>query len=291
MVIDVLAGVVVALALALVLAWKWQFGLARSALWMAAFGLVSGTAMWVIATAVDLSGIVAGSAAALIALALGAAAVLFRFYRDPDRSPPEREDVVVSPADGEVVYVRDSSAGVLPVSTKHGLPHTLTELTKTPFAEDDAVVVGIALSFLDVHVNRAPVSGRVTLARRFPGRFGSLRKPEMIFENERATLLIDRGDVTIGVVQIASRLVRRIVTYVSEGQQLVLGVRIGAIRFGSQVDVVLPRRQDLKVTVRPGDRVRAGESIVAVLPGPQQSRSATPAQADATAPAESAVRR
>ena len=111
----------------------------------------------------------------------------------------------------------------------------------------------------------------------------------MIFENERATLLIDRGDVTIGVVQIASRLVRRIVSYVSEGEEIELGTRIGAIRFGSQVDVVVPRRVDLEVTVQPGDRIRAGESIIAVLPC-QASGDATQRHANAGAPAESALR-
>jgi phosphatidylserine decarboxylase len=288
MVVDVLAGVVVALAVALGLAWKWQLGLVRSAVWLVAFGLVAGIAAWAMATAADLSGVLAGVVAGLLALALAAAAGLYRFYRDPDRLPPERADVVVSPADGEVVYVRDSSRGLLPVSTKHARRHALTELTKTPLAEDDAVVIGIALSFLDVHVNRAPIAGRITLARRFPGRFGSLRNPEMVFENERATLLIDRGDVTIGVVQIASRLVRRIVSYVSEGEDIELGTRIGAIRFGSQVDVVVPRRVDLEVTVRPGDRIRAGESIIAVLPR-DESRDAAQRDADAAAPAEGAL--
>jgi phosphatidylserine decarboxylase len=111
----------------------------------------------------------------------------------------------------------------------------------------------------------------------------------MIFENERATLLIDRGDVTIGVVQIASRLVRRIVSYVSEGEDIELGTRIGAIRFGSQVDVVVPRRADLDVRVRPGDRIRAGESIIAVLPR-EASPDATQRDANTAAPVEGALR-
>jgi phosphatidylserine decarboxylase len=126
-------------------------------------------------------------------------------------------------------------------------------------------VIGIAMSFLDVHVNRAPISGRVAVLRRFPGLFGSLRRPEMLFENERATVVIERGDIQVAVVQIASRLVRRIVAYVEEGDDVAAGQRIGMIRFGSQVDLVLPLRDGLRVFAEPGDRVVAGETILATV--------------------------
>jgi phosphatidylserine decarboxylase len=125
--------------------------------------------------------------------------------------------------------------------------------------------VGVGLSFLDVHVNRSPLRGRIVFQRRFPGRFGSLRDPEMVFENERTTLLIDRGDVQVAVVLIASRLVRRIVSFVREGSDVAAGERIGMIRFGSQADVVLPLRDDLRIVVRPGDRLVAGETPIAQL--------------------------
>ena len=74
------------------------------------------------------------------------------------------------------------------------------------------------MSFLDVHVNRAPIAGRVRLRKHFPGRFGSLGKPEMVFENERATTVIERGGMEIAMVQIASRLVRQIAAFV-EGRR------------------------------------------------------------------------
>jgi phosphatidylserine decarboxylase len=162
------------------------------------------------------------------------------------------------------LYVRESQGGLLPVASKNGRRYALQELTKTPLLSGDAVVVGIGLSLLDVHVNRAPVAGRVALVSRFPGRFGSLRRPEMVFENERATMVIEHGRWQVAVVLIASRLVRRIVTFVSEGDQVAAGQRLGMIRFGSQVDLVLPAPNDLDVSVRPGDRVRAGESIIAI---------------------------
>jgi phosphatidylserine decarboxylase len=126
-------------------------------------------------------------------------------------------------------------------------------------------VIGIAMNFLDVHVTRAPLSGRVELLEHFPGRFGSLRKPEMVFENERATTVISGSDLQVVVVQIASRLVRQIVSFVGKGQIVSAGQRIGAIRFGSQVDLVLPLEAGLRVLVSPGDRVQAGTSVIAML--------------------------
>jgi phosphatidylserine decarboxylase len=125
------------------------------------------------------------------------------------------------------------------------------------------------MSFLDVHINRAPIAGHIRLRRHFPGRFGSLGRADMVFENERATTVIERPDYEIAVVQIASRLVRQIAAYVDVGENVALGQRIGVIRLGSQVDVVLPARAGLHVNVKPGQRVRAGESILATLT-PQQ---------------------
>ncbi len=87
------------------------------------------------------------------------ALLAFRFYRDPERQAPDGADVVVSPADGEVIYVRRSTSGALPVSTKGGRQYALEELTRTPLPSMNAIVVGISLSLLDVHVNRAPIGG------------------------------------------------------------------------------------------------------------------------------------
>jgi phosphatidylserine decarboxylase len=196
----------------------------------------------------------------------------YRFYRDPERIVPERDGVVVSPADGKVIYIRESRDGMLPISTKYGNEYPLEELTKTTFYSREAVVVGISMSFLDVHVNRAPIAGRIILQRHFPGSFGSLRRPEMVFKNERATTVIERDELQVAVVQIASRLVRQIASFVREGQDTAMGQRIGIIRFGSQVDLVLPTRQDLKLTVQIGKQVKAGQSIIAVLESKKRTR-------------------
>jgi phosphatidylserine decarboxylase len=201
----------------------------------------------------------------LVTLGAAFAVLAYRFYRDPERDVPLTPRVIVSPADGEVLYVRESREGALPASTKNGRTYPLQELTKTPLQTREATVIGIGMSFLDVHVNRAPIAGRIAKRQHFPGLFGSLRRPEMVFQNERLTTIIQSDDWQVAVVQIASRLVRQIASFVHESQEVERGQRIGVIRLGSQVDLVLPVRADLRVTVKPGERLTAGQSIVAVL--------------------------
>ena len=266
MIVSLLAGGLLALGLALPLAWKWELGVRRVALAVGALALVASGIVTALDGALEPAGVVRTLLVAGLALAAAVAILAYRFYRDPERTPPATaDDVVISPADGEVIYVRHSAGGRLPSSTKKGRDYELVELTKTPLRHEDAIVVGIAMSFLDVHINRAPIAGRVRLRQHFPGRFGSLGRPEMVYENERATTVIERGDMEIAMVQIASRLVRQIASYVKVGENVALGQRVGVIRLGSQVDVVLPARPDVTVAVREGQRVRAGESVLAHL--------------------------
>jgi phosphatidylserine decarboxylase len=260
-----LLGSVALCALILPLAWKWQLGLRKVASGLAVLTLLA----WLLAaTADEAVGVSTSMQAGLggAGTALGAVSLLaYRFYRDPEREPPAGDHLVVSPADGQIVYVRRSQNGRLPVSTKHGRDMPIEELTRTNVLDSEAVIVGIGMSLLDVHVNRAPVAGTVRLHRHFAGSFGSLRRPEMVFANERATTVIDGHRTQIAVVQIASRLVRQIVTHVHEGQAVEAGQRIGVIRFGSQVDVVLRSHPDVHILVKPRDRVQAGTSVIAVI--------------------------
>ena len=275
MLVPTLAGALLALAFTLPLAWKWELGVRRVAISVTALALLSALIVAAAVTAVDVPQAVRTLLVAGMALAVALAILAYRFYRDPNRTPPAvGDDVVISPADGEIVYVRHSEGGMLPSSTKKGRDYELVELTKTPLRHDDAVVIGIAMSFLDVHVNRAPIAGRVRLRQHFPGRFGSLGKPEMVYENERATTVIERDDLEIAMVQIASRLVRQIASYVKVGEEVALGQRVGVIRLGSQVDVVLPARADVTINVRAGQRVRAGESVLAVVASAPAERPA-----------------
>src|SRR5437016_2156207 len=261
-----LGGSAAALLTTLPLAWKWQLGLGRVAPVMCGLVLLStATTTW-LARFVVLGVEQAAVAAWASSLAMAFSLLAYRFYRDPERRPPNGSDVVVSPADGTVIYIYESRGGMLPVSRKNGHTYSLSELTKTPFCTEDAVVVGISMSFLYVHVNRAPIAGEVILKRHFPGGFGSLRQPDRIFDNERFTTVIKHHDFQVAMIQIASRLVRQIASFVEEGQQVALGQRIGLIRFGSQVDLVLPTRDDMKVAVRVGEHVKAGESHLATIP-------------------------
>jgi len=260
----VLIGAALALVTGLPLALKWELGVVRCAVALVLFAVLAGV---LVAGVLGLDGAPGVALTWVLTMALATAVVLWRFYRDPERTPPDGADLIISPAEGEVIYVKRSAGGHLPAAEKQGRSYPLQELTRTPLDSGDAVVIGIALSFLDVHVNRAPVPGKVLVQRRFPGAFGSLKNPSAVFLNERATTVLEHRGLQVAVVLIASRLVRRIVSYVKEGEEVALGQRIGVIRFGSQVDLVLPAQPGLELMVQPGQRVRAGETVVATLPG------------------------
>jgi len=258
-------GAGLALATGLPLAWKWQLGVFRAGVYLLAVSMLAAVALSVVGRWLAL-GALAGTLAMWGATILAAAAgLLIVFLRDPERPVPSRQDVIVSPADGRVVYVQPGQPGQLPLADKRGRASTLGELAGTTLGDGRTMAIGISMNLSDVHVNRAPVGGRVQLIEHVTGTFGSLRNPEMVLTNERVTTVIEDGDLQIAIVQIASRLVRRIVTFVSEGDVLHLGQRIGVIRFGSQVDLVIPARPQIRLTVQAGDRVVAGQTIMALI--------------------------
>ena len=278
---DTLLGAILALAVAIPLAWKWELGVRRASLTVVCLSAVCGLLLATAGSALT-EAVPGALLVCLLSLALAAAFVLYRFYRDPERLAPDRSDVIVSPADGRVLYVRRSADGKLPVSSKKDREYTLDELTKTPLAANEAVVIGIALSFLDVHVNRAPVAGTVVVSQHHRGAFRSLKHPDSLLENERATTIIERDGRQLAVVLIASRLVRRITSLVRAGDHVAAGQRIGAIRFGSQVDLVLPADWACDLRVAVGDRVTAGESVVLGLPIVDGDGAHATASADST---------
>jgi len=192
-------------------------------------------------------------------------ALLWLFYRDPERSVPADTGLVVSPADGTVIYLRRLEAGEPLRSEKNGAVMTLEEVRGTAFAAEPLWQVGISMVFTDVHVNRAPVAGRVTLVKHVPGQFLSLRRKEALNRNERQTLLIEGDAIRIMLVQIASRLVRQIVAYVKEGQTVERGQRVGMIRFGSQVDLFMPVDRIEHPCIAVGQKLTAGVTVVARL--------------------------
>jgi len=194
-----------------------------------------------------------------LALAIGA----YKFYRDPERIPPKDMHAIVSPADGRVIYIKEVSSGQVPFSVKGNNKYQLEELTNTNLLDNALYTIGIAMTILDVHVNRTPINGKVVSIKHTPGKFISLKKEQSVIKNERLTTVVDQGTFKIGVVQIASRLIRRIQSYLKEGQLVECGQRLGMIRFGSQVDLIIPNIENLKIRVSLGEEVKAGVSVIA----------------------------
>ncbi len=203
------------------------------------------------------------------------------FFRNPPRAPPT-EQGWVSPADGTVVYVRKVAPGENVVVIKQGLRATVKDIAR----EDDGgpkLVIGIFMSPLDVHYNRAPLSGTVDFIRRHASSGGNAYMGAMhwrtlfnlaphyegsvhIVQNERAvTRFVGKykeQPFSFYVVQIGARTVNGIDSYYREGEHVERGATFGMIRIGSQVDLIVPWRDGLEARVQPGDKVVAGETIV-----------------------------
>lgn len=267
----IIGGAALALMTGLPLAWKWQLGVLRATLYLLAVSMLSAVVLTAVGRWLALNA-VTGTVAMWGATVLAAlAGLLIVFFRDPERPASGRRDIIVSPADGRVVYVRPVQPGQIPLADKKGRTCALRELAGTTLGDGPAIAIGISMNLSDVHVNRAPVGGRVRFTEHVAGTFGSLRNPQMLLTNERVTTVIEDSDLEIAIVQIASRLVRRIVTFVSNDDALDLGQRIGAIRFGSQVDLIIPARPQIMLAVQVGDRVAAGQTILALITGRLES--------------------
>jgi phosphatidylserine decarboxylase len=190
--------------------------------------------------------IIAGAASTWGWVACLALAAFFAFFfRDPDRLVPSGADVesVLSPADGTVKFVGDAMPHASP-------PGTWQQIS-------------IFLSPMNVHVNRIPVAGRVTRVTYKSGRFLAAYKPEAAWENERSEIWIDHRGQTIVARQIVGVLARRVVCRVQEGADVHAGDRFGIMKFGSRMDIFLP--PDASIRVRPGELVRGGETVIALL--------------------------
>jgi phosphatidylserine decarboxylase len=178
------------------------------------------------------------------------------FFRDPDRVTPLREGLVIAPADGRIVAVE-----------KVRPPQELG------FGDSPRARISIHLSAFDVHVNRAPIAGRVMRSVYVPGAFYNPTFDKASEDNERrALVLAGAGGAEIAVVQIAGIISRRIVTFAGEGDTLGAGQRFGLIRFGSRVDVYLPSGKTALVAV--GQRAVAGETVLADLASSEGEREA-----------------
>jgi len=209
----------------------------------------------------------------VLALFVFSLLILVMFFRDPDRPVKTSQGTVLCPADGTVRYVKKIQKGTVVFSEKKGRTHEITEITHTKELAGGAFLVGIEMSIFDVHVNRAPVDAEIAEIYPSPGKFLSLRTIASVLENERVTTIWRNDSMSIGVIQIASRVVRRIKIYKQKGDRLKAGQRFGRITFGSQVDVVLPECSGMRVLVKPGQFVQAGVTHLAVFAEKAQEHS------------------
>ncbi|MDQ0454179.1 phosphatidylserine decarboxylase [Rhizobium paknamense] len=166
------------------------------------------------------------------------------FFRDPERSTPQDDDLVVSPADGRVSSIQM----VVP-------PEELQ------LGTDPMLRISIFMNVFDAHINRAPVRGPVVRAVYREGQFVNAELDKASTDNERNSLVIEGPHGALGVVQIAGLVARRIVCWTTAGQPLDAGERFGLIRFGSRLDVYVPAGGEPRVSV--GQRSVGGETVLA----------------------------
>ncbi|MDD3852130.1 MAG: phosphatidylserine decarboxylase family protein [Syntrophomonadaceae bacterium] len=163
------------------------------------------------------------------------------FFRNPERIIPEGDEMVVSPADGKVMDVTTVNEGL--------------------FIKGNAKRVRIFLSLFNVHINRAPVSGKVGFIKQVAGKFLPAYKDEVSFKNQRNYIGLETDFGRVLVVQITGLVARRLVCWVESGNVLQRGERFGLIRFGSCTEIYLPVETEILVKI--GDSVKGGESVIA----------------------------
>lgn len=168
--------------------------------------------------------------------------VLF-FFRDPDRPVPTDNNLVISPADGRVIVIKN--------------------VFEPTYLKQDVQQISIFLSVFNVHVNRSPVGGTVETVKYNPGKFHVASVDKASLDNEQTAMIIVNGKQKVLVKQIAGLIARRIVCYAKPGDTIKAGERYGLIRFGSRVDLFLPR--DAEIRVKVGDRIKGARDIIGVL--------------------------
>lgn len=178
------------------------------------------------------------------------------FFRDPERVTPLRAGLLISPADGRISAIEKV------------IPPPELDLDREPTTR-----ISVFMNVFDVHVNRSPLDARVSKISYIPGAFLSADLDKASADNERQAFTLELADGgKIGVVQIAGLIARRIVKFVNEGERLTAGQRFGLIRFGSRVDLYLPKGASPAVAI--GQRAIAGETVFADLSSPEVERMA-----------------
>jgi phosphatidylserine decarboxylase len=167
------------------------------------------------------------------------------FFRDPERTPHSDANAVLSPADGKILEIRNIKDGPNPL-------------------DEPAIKISIFMSVFNVHVNRIPITGKISRIIYRTGRFFSANLDKASEQNEKNIIaLITDTDHTIVIVQIAGLIARRIVYWIKENDHVQIGQRFGLIRFGSRVELYVP--EDSRIVVQQGDRVKAGKTLIGYL--------------------------
>jgi len=179
-------------------------------------------------------------------IALFVAGFVFYFFRDPERVIPVTPGAIVSPADGRVVVVQDEDHAGQPGQR-----------------------ISIFLAIWNVHVNRAPANGTITDLQYRPGKFMAAMLERASLENEQNVFALQTDAGSMVFKQIAGLIARRVVAWKKAGETVARGERIGLVRFGSRVDLWLPK--EAQVMVQVGDNVKGGSSTLALWPAPVAS--------------------
>lgn len=207
-------------------------GLTVGAVWLASSGVWGGAAQtiaWCVAAVACVVGI-----------------LIVWFFRNPRRVIPADAGLVVSPADGKIV--------------------TVEEIEHDEFVDGPAILIGIFLSIFNVHINRAPVKGRVIGLRYRPGKCLNALRPESVRENEQLAIRLEGAAPALRrltVRQITGQIARRIVCGLKPGDEVSRGEAFGMIKLGSRTELVIPQEMGLDVQVRVGQKVRAGQTVLA----------------------------
>jgi phosphatidylserine decarboxylase len=188
----------------------------------------------------------------MLAVPFAALGLFFAFFfRDPERTVPDAGHQVLAPADGRVLVAGAVQPGAAPAAAT------------TPAGSGTWQQISIFLSPMNVHVNRIPVSGRITRVNYQPGRFLPAYHNDAAAANERSEIWIDHHGETVVARQIVGILARRVVCRVQPGADVRAGDRYGIMKFGSRMDIFVPSTAHIMVKV--GETVRGGETVIAVL--------------------------
>jgi len=226
-------------------------------------GLLAGVIYLLVHHYLSVSVLLAYLLSLLALLISGIGVVMWRFYRDPERIPPDVPNAIIAPADGRIIYVRDVAAGTVPCAIKGKKNIEISEIAKTGALDTtDGYIIGICMSVLDVHITRAPIGGKITSIESFPGRTLSPKDWRSEIENPRTTLIFE-GDAQRAIVtEIGTPYVSKILSFVETGSSVTRGQRIGKVTWGSQVDVIIPSTK-VEILVKEGDAVMAGKTVLA----------------------------